>query len=312
MAVYHAAKRRLISKNIGGTLRNPRGVILHTAASEANGERTYQYWNRDPKAGASSHFYVDRDGTVWQLVDTSRIAFTSGRANTSTIGVETQGHGHEPWTPAQVRALASLLAWCAKTHGIPLAAMPDSKAGRRGVGWHALGVPATRLQKLRGVSQTGGELWSSAVGKVCPGAKRIAQIPGILQAARTGTPAAPKPTPTAAAAGSPGALAVDGALGPKTVAALQQINGTPVDGLITGQAGTLWTSVFRRGTGGSVLVRKLQRAWGTRVDGQWGPATWAAAARYYRVSANTATTAGREAVVKAMQAAINRQRGVSA
>ena len=36
------------------------------------------------------------------------------------------------------------------------------------------------------MSQTGGELWSGAPGKVCPGAERVPQIPGIVELARGG------------------------------------------------------------------------------------------------------------------------------
>ena len=66
------------------------------------------------------------------------------------------------------------------------ASVCSSAASERGVGWHALGVPASRSQKSAGVSQTGGELWSGAPGKVCPGAERVPQIPGIVELARGG------------------------------------------------------------------------------------------------------------------------------
>jgi len=64
--------------------------------------------------------------------------------------------------------------------------MGSSAASERGVGWHALGVPASRSQRAAGVSQTGGELWSGAPGKVCPGTERVPQIPGIVELARGG------------------------------------------------------------------------------------------------------------------------------
>ena len=55
-----------------------------------------------------------------------------------------------------------------------------SSRGERGVGYHLLGVPATAAQKAAGVSQTGGELWSGAVGKVCPGPDRVKQMGKVV------------------------------------------------------------------------------------------------------------------------------------
>ena len=46
--------------------------------------------------------------------------------------------------------------------------IPDTKPGRRGIGYHAQGIAPNRL--------SGGELWSSANGKECPGPVRIRQL----------------------------------------------------------------------------------------------------------------------------------------
>lgn len=178
---YPGAIWRPISRNYGGRRSSTRGVILHVAVSESSSLRG---WFNDPRSGASSHLYVRRDGTLEQYVDMRYTAWTSGSGSATTIGVETQGMGSGKWTPQQVEALAQIVAWAHREFGVPLRVMTSSKASERGVGYHALGVPATSTQKTRGISKTGGQLWSKAVGKTCPGPERIRQIPDIIARAQ--------------------------------------------------------------------------------------------------------------------------------
>ena len=159
------------------------GIILHVAASEA---ASLHGWFSNPKAAASSHLYVRRDGTVEQYVDLDQISWASVRGDLRCISVETQGGATGRWTEQQVSALARIVRETSARYGYPLRTMGSSAASERGVGWHALGVPASRSQRSAGVSQTGGELWSGAPGKVCPGAERVPQIPGIVELARGG------------------------------------------------------------------------------------------------------------------------------
>lgn len=136
-------------------------------------------------SGVNSHFGVGGDGTIVQWVDT---AFRSGanlNGNWHIISVETADIGPEfpawdtgdasqvpAWTNGQVEACAEIARWAHDTHGIPLALIPDSKVGRRGVGYHRQGVP--------GYMVAGGEQWSTAYGKGCPSPRRIAQIPSVI------------------------------------------------------------------------------------------------------------------------------------
>lgn len=73
-------------------------------------------------------------------------------------------------------------------------------------------------------------------------------------------------------------LAIDGIWGPLTTRALQRTFGTPEDGIVSGQSA--WTcsqpsivagGSFKRGTGGSLLVRAMQRWLGVECDGSLGP-----------------------------------------
>jgi hypothetical protein len=76
----------------------------------------------------------------------------------------------------QIETLAQLIAAMCKAHNIPCVLIPDSKVGRRGIGYHRLGVPGYMLP--------GTEQWSTAQGKVCPGNRRIAQIPQVIARAQ--------------------------------------------------------------------------------------------------------------------------------
>lgn len=164
------------------------GIVLHVAVSESD---SLYGWFSNPSAKASSHFYVRRDGTYEQYVSLKDRSWAQQHGNDRLISIETQGMGAGKWTAAQVASLARLCNELAAEYGFPLRQMTSSKVTEKGVGWHALGVAEDRDQYATGKSQTGGELWSSAPGKICPGAERIEQIPTIIKQA-TGAVDAPE------------------------------------------------------------------------------------------------------------------------
>lgn len=187
MAKYSKALQKPITVNKGRKkMTNPVRVNLHVAVAEA--ATLHGYFNQS--GTPDSHFYIRRDGSVEQYVDTSMQAFADLQGNTDSISIETQGGvakpDQEPWTSPQIESIAQILVWAHKTHGIPLRLATTSKADStsHGVSWHRLGVPATKAQAASGVSQTGGRLYSRAVGKICPGQGKINQIPGILEKAK--------------------------------------------------------------------------------------------------------------------------------
>ena len=212
MAWYPSAIRRDIGRT-KTALVNPQRVTLHTAVTNANSLAGAF------KDGPYCHFYVRADGTVEQHQDTAYRAAADLQGNDNTVSIETwdayresapnkpipyDGNGVSgwrstsdvpAWTDKQITALIALLQWLWKTHpSIPRKLATDSKIGAtsHGVAWHKLGVPSTTGAT---VSQTGGMLWSTSAGKVCPGARRIAQIPGIFaRAMGTATPTTTIPT----------------------------------------------------------------------------------------------------------------------
>lgn len=165
---------------------------MHTMVGSLDGTDAYF---RNSASGTNSHFGVGPDGTIYQWVDTAYRSGANYNGNYHIISAETADTGAPfpswggsdvpAWTAAQIAALARIAAWCHTTHGIPLTAIPDSMKGRRGIGYHRLGVP--------GYMVAGSEQWSTHAGKVCPGDRRIAQVPQVIASATTAAPAAPVP-----------------------------------------------------------------------------------------------------------------------
>lgn len=208
MAVYPGAIYKPITAPKGRralTVHNR--ANLHVAVSE--GSSLFGVFNLSGKV--DSHFYIRKDGTVEQYVDTSLRAFADLDGNDGTVSIETQGGVNnpqgEPWTEAQLVAIASLVRWLMDTHGIQrqLATSSRTDSSSRGLSWHRLGVDGTFPASpsiLAGRLQRGGGMhYSKSRGKICPGDAKINQIPGILSrvsgvVAQPAPPApAPKPSP---------------------------------------------------------------------------------------------------------------------
>ena len=112
-----------------GTFMEPRVVVLHwTAGSSADSA-----WNifaptrlrgrtNLQDAGAlnvSAHFIVDRDGTPYQLMETTRIGRHTIGLNHLSIGIENVGDDERwPLTEEQVQTNIDLVRWLASQHEI--------------------------------------------------------------------------------------------------------------------------------------------------------------------------------------------------
>lgn len=160
-------------------------------------------WGPDVRAGR------DLDGASWQWQDLRFTADANLDGNDDVISIGTADNGREPieaWTPAQIDTLARLVAelsdphthrvcpagWACREVGIPLELIPDTRPGRRGIGYHRQGIDPWRVG--------GGRRWSTARGKGCPDPARIRQVPEVITKARElraggALPAHPKPSP---------------------------------------------------------------------------------------------------------------------
>ena len=139
---------------------------------------------------AAAHFSTHDTGQIDQKRDTKYQSAANLNGNYRCIAVENEDHGPEygswsgsnvpPFTDDQCEAIAKILVWCYQTHGIPLVLMPDSKPTSRGVSYHRQGIDGNFSGYAYGGRVPGGELWSSAYGKVCPGDNRISQLINII------------------------------------------------------------------------------------------------------------------------------------
>ncbi|HYF41714.1 MAG TPA: 1,6-anhydro-N-acetylmuramyl-L-alanine amidase AmpD [Ramlibacter sp.] len=74
----------------------------------------------------SAHFYVRRDGQLWQFVDCDHRAWHAGRShyrgrgecNDDSVGIELEGIEHGPFEPAQYETLAGLCAAIAQRYPV--------------------------------------------------------------------------------------------------------------------------------------------------------------------------------------------------
>ncbi|MDG2536285.1 N-acetylmuramoyl-L-alanine amidase [Dyella jiangningensis] len=107
-------------------------VVIHCtelpdlAVAREYGERVLY---EDRGTGASGHYYIDRDGSIYRYVPTSRVANHVRGHNPNSIGIELVNLGRyphwwdsrhqtmtEPYTPAQLQALRTLLHQLRKEH----------------------------------------------------------------------------------------------------------------------------------------------------------------------------------------------------
>ena len=149
-------------------------------------------FRRNGFGGTFSHFGIGGDGSCTQWQDTAYRAAANYNGNWHIVSVEcadvgppfpawntNDGNAVPAFSDAQLVTLANLIRTIAPAHNIPIVLIPDAKPGRRGIGYHRQGVP--------GYMVPGAEQWSTAQGKVCPGNRRIAQIPQIIAQAVNGT-----------------------------------------------------------------------------------------------------------------------------
>lgn len=251
--------------NEGGSMSEARGLVLHIQEGTQAGSLA---WSKNPASEVSAHFYVAKDGSVAQLVDTATVAWTQANGNGHWISVENEGYHTESLTPAQVEAVAKLYARGVEVYGWPLSST-DSTSGH-GLGWHGMG----------------GNAWGGHPD--CPGEPIKAQRPAILARAAQlvgngGTSSGGNSvTPATIAPGAPFPLAAGNVYGDinggdnvhggdtrydgpdvlATIAAIQTAVGTTADGVF--------------GPATIAAVKAFQTAHGLTVDGEVGPTTWAA------------------------------------
>jgi hypothetical protein len=137
MARFDCANWRPISTNTGGNMSSQRGLVLHHQAGNGS---LYGFFN-NPAAKVSAHFWVAKNGTIEQYVDTAKVAWHGRDLNSNWVGVETEGcpgGRDEPMTDAMFNALVRLYREGNRRHGWPN--QLASSNGGRGFGYHRMAV----------------------------------------------------------------------------------------------------------------------------------------------------------------------------
>jgi N-acetylmuramoyl-L-alanine amidase len=108
-------------------MRKPNYVIIHHTAQNSC-DQTLQTFTL-PRTQVSAHYVVCRDGIVHQMLNDYLRAWHGGVArwggltdiNSSSIGIEVDNNGTEPFSPQQIRSLVILLDTLKHRYNIPAA-----------------------------------------------------------------------------------------------------------------------------------------------------------------------------------------------
>lgn len=104
-------------------------IVLHHTAMAGDARAVARFF-ANPKAGASSHYIVDRDGSIVQPVADDRRSWHAGKSefngmgdvNNFSIGIEicNLGDSLEPYSDAQYDGIIRLVGWLVQTYQVPL------------------------------------------------------------------------------------------------------------------------------------------------------------------------------------------------
>ncbi len=108
-------------------LRKPNYVIIHHTAQDSTAQTLKTFTL--VRTQVSAHYVIGRDGRVYHLLSDYLRAWHAGVArwgnntdiNSSSIGIELDNNGTEPFAQAQVTSLLQVLAGLKKAYGIPTA-----------------------------------------------------------------------------------------------------------------------------------------------------------------------------------------------
>jgi N-acetylmuramoyl-L-alanine amidase len=108
-------------------LRKPNIVIIHHTAQNSCDQTLKTFTT--PKTSVSAHYVICKDGTVHHMLNDYLRAWHAGigkwgnitDVNSSSIGIELDNNGFEPFSENQIVSLEKLLAHLKKTYNIPQA-----------------------------------------------------------------------------------------------------------------------------------------------------------------------------------------------
>jgi N-acetylmuramoyl-L-alanine amidase len=98
-------------------IRKPQLIVLHFTNQGSVQQALDTLRSHNPDGPVSAHYLIGRDGHLYQLVSDVDRAWHAGGGrwgtitdvNSASIGIEIDNNGHEPFPPAQIASLISLL-----------------------------------------------------------------------------------------------------------------------------------------------------------------------------------------------------------
>lgn len=102
-------------KNLKRRQVRPTAIVIHHTAT-TKPKRTRESLI---KKGYSTHFEVDRDGTIYQYADVMTVCSHCGSANIHTIGIDVTHKSGDEFTEDQIYAVKNLVKWLCNVYGIP-------------------------------------------------------------------------------------------------------------------------------------------------------------------------------------------------
>ncbi|MBF9251969.1 N-acetylmuramoyl-L-alanine amidase [Pontibacter sp. 172403-2] len=109
------------------SMRKPNYVVIHHTAQNST-EQTLKTFTT-PETQVSAHYVIGRDGKVYHMLNDYLRAWHGGVGkwgnntdlNSSSIGIELDNNGFEPFSDAQINSLLNVLAMLKKKYSIPTA-----------------------------------------------------------------------------------------------------------------------------------------------------------------------------------------------
>ncbi|TPE46294.1 N-acetylmuramoyl-L-alanine amidase [Pontibacter mangrovi] len=107
------------------SMRRPNFVIIHHTAQHST-DHTLRTFTM-PKTQVSAHYVIGRDGKVFHMLSDNLRAWHGGNSrwghdtdlNSSSIGIELDNNGEEPFDEAQINSLLEVLAMLKEKYHIP-------------------------------------------------------------------------------------------------------------------------------------------------------------------------------------------------
>lgn len=112
-----------------GTPLTAKKIAIHyTGKADVEGLKTVSYFNNVVANGykvngkyiyASSHYVIDLDGTIYQLIPTNEICYATNSANSYAIAIEVTTTGSDNhYTDATYKSMVHLCAWLCQYKGL--------------------------------------------------------------------------------------------------------------------------------------------------------------------------------------------------